>query len=449
MTNWIVRTPSPVVAKILLWTCGSYFEWDGEHLELDHRHMPRVATYAGCTFLDTRTRLQLVCGEWHTLVMECGDFWSSYMIQPFESRRRFHEWTRHMTAVPSHIAIALPPARVPATACRDPVSVEDIIGLLRGQAPNCASLIIATPDTPWLPALAEGIRDFSFPTVTRLAVVICDSRNNKMGRRRPRTVVNQPSFGAFSAARFSPATLRLEGFGFSWSDALCSNFANISTLSLQFLGPEALLPVQELHVVFEGAIALERMSIHGVNVVGSYLPRSEIAMNSLKFLEYRPGGCETLGLLMANLRAPALFELHLSLAYGDMPIALRCGTLFSTAVNMRISCDEATEDSVGALYAITPAVSTLDIVYTPLRFHYGLYEDGALPQLRTLVRHDIWFEMLYNLGRRRQGLQRLVLYRPEQPVIWESGMTGEEMAEMLKLVDSVEYVNETRKEWYM
>jgi hypothetical protein len=179
------------------------------------------------------------------------------------------------------------------------------------------------------------------------------------------------------------------------------------------------------------------------------LLKSEVAMNSLHFLEYAPGGSESLGLLMANLRAPGMIDLHLSLRYGDMPITLRCGTLFSTAVNMRVSCVEVTEENIRALYAITPAVSTLDIVYTPLRFHYGLYEDGALPQLRTLVRHDIWFEMLYNLGRRRQGLQRLVLYRPQQPVIWESGMTGEEMAEMLKLVDSVEYVDVTRKEWYM
>jgi hypothetical protein len=268
VSSWIERTPSPVLTKILLWTCGSYFEWDGEHLELDHRHMPRVATYAGYTFLDTRTRLQLVCCEWHALVMGCGDFWSSYMVKPLESRHRFHEWTRHMTAVPSHIAIALPPVRVPASACLDPVLVEDLIGLLRGQAQNCATLVIAMPDTPSLPALSEGIRDVSFPAVRRLAVVVCDPRNNKMGRRRPGTVVNQPLFGALSAARFSPSTLRLEGFGLSWSDARHSNFANITSLSLQFLGPEATLPVQELHVVFESAIALERMSIHGVHAVG-------------------------------------------------------------------------------------------------------------------------------------------------------------------------------------
>jgi hypothetical protein len=155
--SWIECTPSPVLTEILLWTCGSYFEWDGEHLELDHRHMPRVATYAGCTFLDTRTRLQLVCCEWHALVTGCGDFWSSYMVKPLESRDKFHEWTRHMTAVPSHIAIALPPVRVPASACLDPVLVEDIISLLRGQAPNCATLVIASPDTPSLPALSEGL----------------------------------------------------------------------------------------------------------------------------------------------------------------------------------------------------------------------------------------------------------------------------------------------------
>jgi hypothetical protein len=69
---------------ILLWACGSYFEWDSEHLELDGRNMPIVANTSGCTILDTRTRMQIVCWEWHALVTHCGDFWSSYMIRPGE-----------------------------------------------------------------------------------------------------------------------------------------------------------------------------------------------------------------------------------------------------------------------------------------------------------------------------------------------------------------------------
>jgi hypothetical protein len=195
---------------------------------------------------------------------------------------------------------------------------------------------------------------------------------------------------------------------------------------LQFLGPEAGLTVCELHLVFKNATALERLSIHMVHVAGmcfiyrlfgiynwtgSYLPNTNIAMNSLKFLEYKPGGDRTLGLLMANLHAPALFELHLSLGEGDMLIALQCGALFETAVNLPISCNDEPEDSIQALYAITPAVTMLDIVYTPLRFHCSLYYEDSLPQLHTLVRHDIWFEMLYNLGTWRRGLRHLVLYR--------------------------------------
>jgi hypothetical protein len=256
--------------------------------------------------------------------------------------------------------------------------------------------------------------------------------------------------------------LRLEGFGFFWT--YTPNLINLSTLMLQFLRAEAGLTVHELLLVFENATALERLSVHMVHVAGMYIiyiltdiydwtgsftPNNAIAMKSLTFLEYKPGGDGTLGLLMANLRAPALLELHLSLGQGDMQIALQCGALFETAVNLRISCNDETEDSIRALYAITPAVTTLDIVYTPLRFHCSLYYEDSLPQLHTLVRHDIWFEMLFNLGTRRRGLRRLVLYRPVEPVMWTGGMTAEEKTELLGMVNSVEYIDELHKQWYM
>jgi hypothetical protein len=127
--------------------------------------------------------------------------------------------------------------------------------------------------------------------------------------------------------------LRLEGFGLFWT--YTPNLINLSTLMLQFLRPEAGLTVHELLLVFENATALERLSIHMVHVAGmyiiyrltdiydwtgSYMPNNAIAMKLLTFLEYKPGGDGTLGLLMANLRAPALFELHLSLGEGDMQI---------------------------------------------------------------------------------------------------------------------------------
>ncbi|KAJ7760755.1 hypothetical protein B0H14DRAFT_2634167 [Mycena olivaceomarginata] len=57
LPNRIGRTPSPVLTAILLWTCGSYFEWDGEELVLNHRHMPNLASDANGGFLDTRLRL--------------------------------------------------------------------------------------------------------------------------------------------------------------------------------------------------------------------------------------------------------------------------------------------------------------------------------------------------------------------------------------------------------
>ncbi|KAJ7852324.1 hypothetical protein B0H14DRAFT_2580939 [Mycena olivaceomarginata] len=176
-TDWIKCTPSPVLTTILLWTCGSYFEWDGEDLVLDHRNMPILATDAKCAFLDTRLSLQLVCHEWNGLITYCGTFWSSYTIGPFKSRTEFHKWTRRMTAVPSHMVIALPsfrartagPSRGTASGSDDYVSVQDVIRLLRGQAASCATLFIAAPDAPLLATLVEGIRDISFPAVSRLA----------------------------------------------------------------------------------------------------------------------------------------------------------------------------------------------------------------------------------------------------------------------------------------
>ncbi|KAJ7751855.1 hypothetical protein B0H14DRAFT_3513061 [Mycena olivaceomarginata] len=171
------------------------------------------------------------------------------------------------------------------------------------------------PDSPWMPALAEGIRNMPFPAVECLALVVCDNRHRRLGRRRPRAVVNQPMFGAFSAAHFCPYMLRLERFGFCWTDT--PKVDNLSTLMLQFLGTEAGLTVHELRLVFENATALKCLSIHMIRVAGSYLLSNNVPMNSLKFLEYKPGGDGTLGLLMANLDAPALFELHLLLGEGD------------------------------------------------------------------------------------------------------------------------------------
>jgi hypothetical protein len=273
-------------------------------------------------------------------------------------------------------------------------------------------------------------------------------------------MVNQPTFGAFLSTFFCLYMLQLEGFRFFWPNT--PNLINLLILMLQFLGPEAGLTVHELHITFENATALERLSIHMVHVAGMciiyrltdiwtglYLPNNNIAMDSLKFLEYKPGGNGTLGLLMANLHAPCLFKLHLLLGEGDMLITLQCGALFNTTVNLCISCYEATEDSIRVLYTMTPAVTTLNIVYTPLRFHCNLYYKDSLPQLHTLVCHDIWFNMLFNLGTWRRGLRRLVLYRPEEPVMWPGGMTAEELMEMLGLVNSVEYIDELHKQWYM
>jgi hypothetical protein len=43
----------------------------------------------------------------------------------------------------------------------------------------------------------------------------------------------------------------------------------------------------------------------------------------------------------------------------------------------------------------------------------------------------------------------LVLYRPVEPVLWTGGMTAEEKTELLGMVNSVEYIDELHKQWYM
>jgi hypothetical protein len=95
--------------------------------------------------------------------------------------------------------------------------------------------------------------------------------------------------------------------------------------------------------------------------IGSYSPKSEVVLNSLRFLQYCPGGIEELGLLMANLHAPGLSDLHISLEEGDgLPIALKCGGLFRTAIRMRIVSGHQTIAHVRTLYAMTSSVSSLD-----------------------------------------------------------------------------------------
>ncbi|KAJ7729891.1 hypothetical protein B0H14DRAFT_2640349 [Mycena olivaceomarginata] len=152
---------------------------------------------------------------------------------------------------------------------------------------------------------------------------------------------------------------------------------------------------------------------------------------------------------MSNICAPGILELHLSLGKGDMQIALRCAGLFNTAINMRVTCADATKADVRALYAMTPAVCTLDIVFVSLPFLYGLHYDDVLPGLRALVHHETWFELLYNLAKRRRDLSRFVLYRPEEFRGIPIEMTPDEMAVMLGLIDSVEYVSALPKNWYM
>ncbi|KAJ7713196.1 hypothetical protein B0H14DRAFT_2644934 [Mycena olivaceomarginata] len=446
MPNCIGRTPSPVLTAILLWTCGSYFEWDGKELVLDHRHMPNLASDANGAFLDTRLSLQLVCHEWNGLITYCGSFWSSYTIGPGKSRTEFYKWTRRMTSVPSHIVIAMPsiqtrmsvPSRVPTSGSDGCVSIQDVVGLLRRQAAICATLFIAAPNTPWLAALDEGIRNISFPAVSRLALVVCDIRNERLSSLRSRALLDQPTLGGFSGTRCKPYMLRLKGVGISWTNTTRMEYSNISTLVLHFLGSDAAPLVHELHSMLEHASALERMSIHDVHLTGSYMPKTHIIMNRLRVLEYGPGGCDTLGLLMANIRAPGMLELHLSLGKGDMQIALRCAGLFNTAIDMRITCADATKAEVRALYTMTPAVYTLDIVFASLRFLNELHDEDLLPGLRALVRHETWFELLYNLANRRRDLSRLVLYRPEEFRGIPIEMNPDEMADLLGLIDSVD-----------
>jgi hypothetical protein len=116
---------------------------------------------------------------------------------------------------------------------------------------------------------------------------------------------------------------------------------------------------------------------------------------------------------------------------------------------MRVTCADATKADVRALYAMTPAVSTLDIVFASLHFLHGLHDQDVLPGLRALVHHETWFEMLHNLAKRRPDLSRLVLYRPEDFIGIPIEMTPDETAVMLGLIDRLEYVSVLPKMWYM
>ncbi|KAJ7760756.1 hypothetical protein B0H14DRAFT_3511063 [Mycena olivaceomarginata] len=346
-----------------------------------------------------------------------------------------------------------PPYDIRALAYSDRDAVDsnshDIVGLLRRQAAICATLFIAAPNTPWLAALDEGIQNSSFPAVSRLALVVCDMRNERLSSLRSRALKDQSTLEGFSGARCKPYMLRLKGVGISWTNTTKMEYSNISTLVLHFLGSDAAPLVHELHSMLEHATALERMSIHEVHLTGSYMPKTQIIMNRLKALDYGPGGCDTLGLLMANILAPGMLELHLSLGKGDMQIALRCAGLFNTAIDMRITCADATKAEVRALYAMTPAVYTLDIVFASLRFLNELHDDDLLPGLRALFRHETWFELLYNLANRRRNLSRLVLYRPTEFRGIPIEMNPDEMADLLGLIDSVEYVFALSNLWYM
>jgi hypothetical protein len=132
-----------------------------------------------------------------------------------------------------------------------------------------------------------------------------------------------------------------------------------------------------------------------------------------------------------------------------MQIALRCAGLFNTAIDMRVTCADATKAEVRALYAMTPAVYTLDIVFASLRFLNELHDDDLLPGLRALFRHETWFELPYNLANRQRDLSRLVLYRPEEFRGIPIEMNPDGMADLLGLIDSVEYVSALPKLWYM
>ncbi|KAJ7877358.1 hypothetical protein B0H14DRAFT_2567730 [Mycena olivaceomarginata] len=213
--------------------------------------MPDLAREDNSSFLDTMASIILVKHKWHTLVKKCGLFWSSYTV-----------------------------------------SVADIIDLLCIKAPNCVSLIIAAPDTPWLSAVTEGIRDVAFPLIARLSLLVCDQRNVRFGCLRPVRVVNQPTPGAISARAFNPAIFRTDGFGICWHGLAGAKFTKLSTLALQFLDPDAAPSVHRLHMLLANAVTLERLSMHGLHVTG---------------------GSEELGKLMANLRAPSLSDLHIPL----------------------------------------------------------------------------------------------------------------------------------------
>ncbi|KAJ7707264.1 hypothetical protein B0H14DRAFT_3643662 [Mycena olivaceomarginata] len=171
-----------------------------------------------------------------------------------------------MTSRSLHIAISLPSKGVQQIPSEDLVSVADIIDLLRIKAANCVSLVIASPDTPWMSALTEGIRDVAFPSIARLSLSVCDQRNVRFGRHRPPRVLNQPSPTAIAPVNFDPATLRMDGFGISWHGLDGAKFTNLSTLALQFLDVNAAPSVHGLHMLLENTAKLEHLSVHDVHV---------------------------------------------------------------------------------------------------------------------------------------------------------------------------------------
>jgi hypothetical protein len=150
----------------------------------------------------------------------------------------------------------------------DYASVQDVIPLLHGQAASCATLFITASDAPLLATLVEGIRDISFPAISRLALVVCDMRDKRLTALRAKAMVDQPTLGGIPGPRCNPCMLRLRGVGLSWANTTRIHYGNISTLSLHFLGSEAAPLVHELHSLLAHATALERMSIRGVHVTG-------------------------------------------------------------------------------------------------------------------------------------------------------------------------------------
>lgn len=196
---------------------------------------------------------------------------------------------------------------------------------------------------------------------------------------------------------------------------------------------------------------VHRIWLRQINIYpGSYSTKSGVVLPLLRFLQYNPGGSKELGLLMASLRVPGLVDLHISLGEGDdMPIAHKCEGMFGTAIRMRIISAYQTKANVHVLYAMTPAVSSLDIVFTALSFHYALHDSEVLPTLRTIVESALAFPLLQGVAKWQCELDAFVLYRPTRTYQMPDGMAAEERLELLELVAIVEYVSVLLKEWYM